>query len=656
MISGESQHEDRGFLGQFSFSDAPGWLISVGVHVLIMIMLLAVKISAQTVSEASLITSSLEDVQNEMEFEASSADQVGIGADVTALSPTSASASAARGRRGRPSVQQDNRSRSASMRAIRGPEVRLNSSADNSLMPAMDKIGNTVAGLATATAASSGGGTENVSGEGVGGAIDRLTWEILQSLHEHKTTVVWLFDQSLSLKERRDLIADRFENVYRQIENIEDSKSGSLQTMAATYGEGFKLLTDKPVDDYKTLIPKVRAIPDDPSGKENVFSAVNQIVNKLKKDRDKKRSILIFIITDEKGDDAEKNLEDTIQICRHQGIKVYAVGNAALFGREKGYVAWKYPTGEVEDIEVDAGPETVEPESLALGFWGGKGMDLSRMSSGYGPYALTRLCKETGGQYLIAQEDTKGAKFDPAVMRSYQPDYRPIRDYFKSLEKNQAKQHLVAAAKATKLDNVQIPRLDFPAYNDNILRETITEAQKPTADMIYKIDLIVMELSKGEKDRDKISEVRWRAAYDLAIGRALAMKVRSFGYNSMLAEMKATPKSFQKKDSNEWVIEPTKTINAGQDVKKLEKQASTYLKRVIDEHPGTPWAKLAERELSTPMGWEWKEMNNPRVLAANTSPEEAKKSDPAGRRQGQSGSRQEDPWRPPRTGPNCNKA
>jgi hypothetical protein len=490
----------------------------------------------------------------------------------------------------------------------------------------MENIGDTIGG-ANGSGGANGGSTTNVAEEGVGGAIDRLTWEITASLHEHKTTVVWLFDQSLSLKERRDMIADRFENVYRQLENLEDKEKdkGALLTMAATYGEGFKLLTDKPVEDYKTLIPKVRAIPDDPSGKENVFAAVNQLVIKLKKDRDKKRSILIFIITDEKGDDAEKNLEDTIQVCRRQGIKVYTVGNAALFGREKGYVAWKYPTGEVEDIEVDAGPETVEPESLVLGFWGGRGPDLSRMSSGYGPYALTRLCKETGGQYLIAQEDTRGQKFDPAVMRSYQPDYRPIRDYWKSVEKNKAKGSLVAAAKATKLENVQIPRLDFPAYNDNILRETITEAQKPAAEMIYKIDKLAEVLSQGEKDRDKIGEVRWRAAYDLAMGRVLAMKVRAKGYNQMLAEMKGTPKSFQKKDSNEWSIEPSKAINAGQDVKKTEKQASTYLKRVIDEHPGTPWAKLAERELSTPMGWEWKEANNPRTLAARTSPEEAKK-------------------------------
>jgi len=32
---------------------------------------------------------------------------------------------------------------------------------------------------------------------------------------------------------------------------------------------------------------------------------------------------------------------------------------------------------------------------------------------------------------------------------------------------------------------------------------------------------------------------------------------------------------------------------------------------VIDDHPGTPWALLAERELSTDMGWTWEGFSRP---------------------------------------------
>ena len=79
-------NQREGLFSQLSLREAPGWIISVGVHVVIMVILLAVKISAQTVTEVSLLESSLEDVQNESEFEATAFDQKGTGADVTTLS------------------------------------------------------------------------------------------------------------------------------------------------------------------------------------------------------------------------------------------------------------------------------------------------------------------------------------------------------------------------------------------------------------------------------------------------------------------------------------------------------------------------------------------------------------------------------------------
>ena len=39
----------------------------------------------------------------------------------------------------------------------------------------------------------------------------------------------------------------------------------------------------------------------------------------------------------------------------------------------------------------------------------------------------------------------------------------------------------------------------------------------------------------------------------------------------------------------------------------MAKKARAYLNRVIIEHPGTPWAVMATRELSENVGWEWTE-------------------------------------------------
>jgi hypothetical protein len=114
-------------------------------------------------------------------------------------------------------------------------------------------------------------------------------------------------------------------------------------------------------------------------------------------------------------------------------------------------------------------------------------------------------------------------------------------------------------------------------------------------------------LETGEKDREKLTTPRWRASYDLALGRVLALRTRAYGYNLTLADMKLNPKTFEKPDSNRWRLVQSQEISGGPPVRKLAKKAEDYLNRVINEHPGTPWAMIAQRELNTPLGWEWQE-------------------------------------------------
>ena len=183
----------------------------------------------------------------------------------------------------------------------------------------------------------------------------------------------------------------------------------------------------------------------------------------------------------------------------------------------------------------------------------------------------------------------------------------PIVEYEKSLLDNVAKGNLVRAATATRAEEIPRPDLYFTAPNDNILKQQITEAQKPLADLDYRLRQMHQFLAQGEADRKKITEPRWRASYDLAMGRVLAMRVRAFGYNSVLAQMKVAPQPFKKEGNNAWRLVPSDTIDAGPQVKDWAEEAKKYLTRVIDEHPGTPWAMLAERELGVPMGWQWRE-------------------------------------------------
>src|SRR5262249_839874 len=74
--------------GQFSLRDAPGWLVSLGVHLAIMVVLLLVKFNTHLSADSTFLNA-IEDVTTETAFDPTDTDQVGIGTEVTSLSPTS---------------------------------------------------------------------------------------------------------------------------------------------------------------------------------------------------------------------------------------------------------------------------------------------------------------------------------------------------------------------------------------------------------------------------------------------------------------------------------------------------------------------------------------------------------------------------------------
>ena len=64
---------------------------------------------------------------------------------------------------------------------------------------------------------------------------------------------------------------------------------------------------------------------------------------------------------------------------------------------------------------------------------------------------------------------------------------------------------------------------------------------------------------------------------------------------------------FSRPESNTWNLQRSNAVTGDSKLEKEAKTAKDLLTGVIENHPGTPWAVLAQRELDTPMGWEWQE-------------------------------------------------
>lgn len=580
--------------------DMPAWGISLMVHVGVLVGLMSISwvIESQVDFELTSIIEPEDVKEEEYVISTEVTEDIGSNSDLNILGPSMAAAQDA-------GFDNHREEQDRIEDQLIDPRVKMiepmMSANEAELMEVIDLTGTT----------EHAGGTS--------GAIDRLTQEIADSVRQRKTMVVWVLDESLSMESRRELVAKRFRSIYGQLKSLDIGVEESLTSGIIGYGQNVRVLVKEPTNDIDVLTKAVDEIKNDKSGVEMVFSAVNEALRVfLPQKRKQRANMMVILVTDERGDDWSM-LEQTVKRCTDKGVRVYCVGNASVFGRDKGYLLTKWESnGETfEDyLPADMGPETAMAEGIQLPFWTSRARGLDNMSSGYGPYTLTRLCTETGGIFFVA-EDSQGRKWDSGIMRKYAPDYRPLRDYERQIATNKAKAALIQAGRLELLsdEDIPIPELRFRADNDNVLRAAITDAQKPLARLDYFLSQLTTLLELGEKDRAKLDSDRWRAAYDLAMGRSLAMRVRAFGYNAMLAEMKSSPKSFTKPGSNQWQLVPSEEVAAGATVRRMHKKAIEYLTRVIDEHPETPWAYLASVELGDPLGWDWKE--NKIQIAAN---------------------------------------
>ncbi|MFO0939192.1 MAG: vWA domain-containing protein [Pirellulales bacterium] len=473
---------------------------------------------------------------------------------------------------------------------------------------------------------------------GVDGAVDRITYEILRSMEESPTLVVWFFDQSGSLTRQRDDIRKRFERIYEELGIVRDmqEKQGKkiadeqLLTAVFAFGKQVHLLTPKPTADLNEITEAIDSIENDPDGIERVFSAVYAGIEKFKGYRSSRsgkepRNVMFVIVTDERGDDAN-GLDKTINDCVKFAIPVYVMGVPAPFGRDITFVKYVDPDPKFDQTpqwaEVDQGPESIFPERVRVGFRDNY-FDEPVIDSGFGPYALSRLAYETGGIYFTIHPNRKiGSRvrreevaafasdiqyfFDPEVMAKYRPDYVTTGEYLKLVEKSPLRRVLINAARMPRADVLSDPEMRFVKRDDASFVNLLSEAQRKPARVEPALIQLAEILKQGEQFRNAEVSPRWIASFDLSLGTVLAHKVRAESYNLMLAKAKRGLK-FEKEKNNTWVLRPSNEISVGSKLEKEGQYAVNLLKEVAQKHKGTPWGLLAEIELRNPIGWKWTE-------------------------------------------------
>jgi len=617
--------------------DAKAFLFSLSLHVILLVSLAAYPILEAVKSPVLMLTSvpRIEEPEefrlvDEIAFSEEPTEQIGANS----LGNSGMAASLA------PSM--------AELSDIPAPVIER--PADLALVDASYQV-QQVVGLVKSKESSKG--LTGVGATGTDGAVDRVTYEILQMMEERPTLVVWLLDQSGSLHERKKEIRERFDRIYEElgiVQNADESVKSKddeprLLTSVVAFGDNVNLITPKPTGDLDEVRKAFDSVEVDTTGNEKVFTALYLAAEQFKhlrstrSRREPERNVMMIVVTDERGDDAE-GLESTIKLYRQFAMPVYVIGSPAPFGREFTYIRYIDPDPKYDQsptwAQVDQGPESIFPERVQIGF-DNNYFEEPVIDSGFGPFALSRLCYETGGIYFTVhpnrsydgrvRESEIGAYasrmeyfFDPERMYQYRPEYISKEEYMQRVAKSPLRQSLIKAAQFARVGDFDPTQLRFIRSDEARFVTELTTAQQSAARLEPKLQGLAEILIAGLPAREKESNLRWLAGYDLSVGMALAHKVRTEGYNAMLAKAKRGMK-FEKEKSNTWVLVPDAEISVGSKAEKEAQQARDMLETVVKNHPRTPWALLATRELKQPLGWKWVEeftdLNPPAAMRNN---------------------------------------
>ncbi len=454
----------------------------------------------------------------------------------------------------------------------------------------------------------SGGG--KISGDPVfdvkeiGTALDQLAREILRHLKDHKLTVVWMFDESFSMEDDKRTIQQKFDRVSSELKvNVDNDKkaANALNHGIVGFGQGMEYALEKPREDIDQIGRAIKRLRIDSTGIENTMHALREVVDHYSGLIRKDRKLLIVLVTDESGDDGA-DVEEARQALKKHKIPLYVIGRQSLFGYPFAHHRYIDPvTKDVYHPLIRRGPETAD---LEIYQWDGLYDRWDEQPSGFAPYELARLTRDSGGIYFVlpSEEFMRVRKREQAYsitqLKEYMPEYDNRMSYVEKRNSSPMRQTMHAVVQESR---ALIYRRDFPIASDEMVKAAMEEGQKAGVKLNLLLGLQT-RLESLQKIRDREPEKRWQAHYDLMLAQTVAFQVKAFEYRALMASIvKHPPQPKGKPGANmviTWVVDHSKQPWAPKDMTaKKYAEAERLLKDVIAKHPKTPWADLAQDTL-----------------------------------------------------------
>jgi tetratricopeptide (TPR) repeat protein len=359
---------------------------------------------------------------------------------------------------------------------------------------------------------------------------------------------------------------------------------------------------EKPTPDVDLIGRAIGRLKVDGSGTENTMHALQDVINHYSVLIKKDRRLLVVLVTDESGDDGSY-VEEAHQAAMEHRVPVYVIGRQSLFGYDRARLRYVDPvTKDVYWPSIRRGPETADVELLQ---WDGLHVRWDEQPSGFAPYELARIAKDTGGIYFLlpSEEEMRVRQrekaYSIATLKEYIPEYDNRLAYTERRNKSEFRRTLYEIIDSTR----GFPfRQHFPIAPDEMV-PLANQAGQLATERLQVLLAIQRRLESLQKLRDREPMKRWQAHYDLMLAQIVTYQVKAYEYRACLAEMVRTlpkPKKMPTPDLRVvWDLHHSKTPKAPkEETAKKYAEAQRLLRRVIELHPNTPWADLAQDELN----------------------------------------------------------
>ncbi|MCC9600954.1 hypothetical protein LOC67_10280 [Stieleria sp. JC731] len=302
-----------------------------------------------------------------------------------------------------------------------------------------------------------------------------------------------------------------------------------------------------------------------------------------------------------------------------------------------------------ESTDIDWGNGPIIPANLGNDDFGGP--HRQRLLAPSGPYALTRLALATGGTFTAINRPGDIATATRDELFDYMPDYRSTAEIAYDINRYPLRRAVIEAAALTGTAEYWPPRMSYPSsISDQFPYRNVSWYMGPVrfsnrlpddlevsvkrlrhAQQVIEQAIQIMMLrfdhsdSLASESSDSETEFvlhevsleqvtpseyyqeqspRWKAWYDLNLGRLLAHSVRIHEF-ILQCEILASRESramMLSQGFNQLKMVPSQEMKGGIVSATRVQTAVKLLERVTRDHADTPWGDLATWELEHPVG------------------------------------------------------